>query len=145
MITITELSDTDDYYQYCQLLEQLTTINPDSINRDDFIKFLSLIHSNPHHKIIIAKIHDQIVGTTTLLIEPKFIHDLSKVGHIEDVVVNKKYRSHGIGALLIRKAIEISKQFDCYKIILDCAERNCEFYSKFGFVKKELQMALYLD
>lgn len=145
MITLVELSDTDDYYQYCQLLEQLTTINPDTINKDDFTNYLLMIKSNPHHKIIIAKSNDKIIGTITLLVEPKFIHNLSKVAHIEDVVVDKNYRSHGIGGLLIRKAIEISKQFGCYKIILDCSERNCDFYNKFGFVKKEFQMALYLD
>lgn len=145
MITLSELSETDDYYQYCKLLEQLTTINPDSINRDDFSYYLSIIKSNPNHKIIIAKSNDNIIGTITLLIEPKFIHNLSKIAHIEDVVVDKNYRCHGIGGLLMRKAIDISKHSGCYKIILDCSEKNCNFYSKFGFVKKELQMALYLD
>jgi glucosamine-phosphate N-acetyltransferase len=144
MITLAELSNTDDYYQYCLLLEQLTSINPNNIKKEDFMNYLSIIKSNPYHKIIIAKLHNKIIGTITVLIEPKFIHNLSKIAHIEDVVVDKNYRSHGIGGLLVRKAIEISKQFQCYKIILDCSDKNIDFYSKFGFIKKELQMALYL-
>jgi len=31
----------------------------------------------------------------------------------------------------------------CYKIILDCSEKNVPFYEKCGFKKKEVQMAFY--
>jgi hypothetical protein len=31
----------------------------------------------------------------------------------------------------------------CYKVILDCAEKNVGFYEKLGFVRKEVQMAHY--
>ena len=31
----------------------------------------------------------------------------------------------------------------CYKIILDCAEKNVGFYQRCGFSAKEIQMALY--
>ena len=37
-----------------------------------------------------------IIGSTTLLIEQKFIHDGGKVGHIEDVVTRKGYEGFGI-------------------------------------------------
>jgi len=145
MIIIEELSDTDDYYQYCALLEQLTTINPSNITRESFLNNLSMIKSNPYHKILVAKLNEKIIGTITVLIEPKFIHDISKIAHIEDVVVDQNHRNYGVGALLIRKAIDVSKYFGCYKIILDCSEKNIGFYNKFGFVKKEAQMALYLN
>ncbi len=103
------------------------------------------ILSNPNHKIIVAKCDDIIVGSITILIEPKIIHDLSYVAHIEDVIVDSNYRSYGIGGELVKKAIEISKQYGCYKVILDCNEKNINFYQKHGFVKKEIQMVNYLD
>ena len=31
----------------------------------------------------------KVIGCATLLIEPKFIHECSNVGHIEDVVIDK--------------------------------------------------------
>jgi len=31
----------------------------------------------------------------------------------------------------------------CYKIILDCNDKNVGFYQKCGFKQKEIQMALY--
>lgn len=144
-INIQELSITDDFQQYILLLKQLTTVDPDKITQEDFINQLQLIKSNPFHKIYVAKINNKIVGTTTIFIEPKIIHNISRVAHIEDVVVDFEYRSRGIGSLLMDKVITISKEFKCYKIILDCSSKNIEYYKRFGFIEKEHQMALYLD
>jgi glucosamine-phosphate N-acetyltransferase len=47
--------------------------------------------------------HDNVMGTTTLLIEQKFIHNGGKVGHIEDVGVRKEFQGLGIGTKLILK------------------------------------------
>lgn len=33
----------------------------------------------------------------------------------------------------------------CYKIILDCSQKNIPFYEKCGFSHKEYEMVLYLD
>ena len=38
--------------------------------------------------IFVCKIDNVIIGTAKLLIEQKFIHNLSKYGRIEDVIVN---------------------------------------------------------
>ena len=37
-----------------------------------------------------------------------------------------------------------SKNEGCYKILLNCKENLIEFYSKFGFENKNLEMGLYL-
>jgi glucosamine-phosphate N-acetyltransferase len=68
---------------------------------------------------------------------------MGKVAHIEDVVVDKEYRSHGLGKLLIQDGIKIANREKCYKIILDCEEKNVGFYEKCGFEKKGIQMAKY--
>ena len=70
---------------------------------------------------------------------------LRYAGHIEDVVVDLTYRTYGIGSLLINKAIEIAKEYNCYKITLDCAEKNVNFYKKNGFNQKDIQMIMYLN
>lgn len=143
-IRFSELKESDNYQQYLALLQQLTSLHPEEISQEQFQKHLQMINSNPYHKIIIAKDADgNIVGTVTLLIEPKFIHDLSYVAHIEDVVVSTDYRKQGIGKLLVEKAIGMSKEFHCYKVILDCAETCVGFYQSCGFKVKERQMALY--
>ena len=143
-IEITDLSVQDDWYHYCLLLKQLTSIEPEMLNADQFKKQLEIIQANPNHRIIVAKYQDQIVGTTTILIEPKIIHNLSKVAHVEDVVVDNAYRSMGIGKKLMQKAKEIAQNHSCYKIILDCSDSNIPFYLKCLYATKERQMVQYL-
>ena len=113
------------------LLSQLTTVgNPDS----------SLIDNNIYNNIYLACIDNIIVGTVTLLIENKIIHNGSKVGHIEDVVVDFNHRKLGIGKLLIDYCLDIAKKEGCYKVILDCDDENIKFYEKCGFKEKGVCM-----
>lgn len=144
-IILEELNHEHDYIQYCTLLKQLTTLDINRISHEKFLLHINKIKSNPFHKIIVAKINNRIIGSTTILIEPKFIHEFSYAGHIEDVVVDLTYRTYGIGSLLINKAIEIAKEYNCYKITLDCAEKNVNFYKKNGFNQKDIQMIMYLN
>jgi glucosamine-phosphate N-acetyltransferase len=103
---------------------------------------LSAIIANPLHKIFVAVDHDtlEIIGSTTLLIEQKFLHDGSKAGHIEDVVTRKGYQGLGVGSALIGHALWFAKMAGCYKVILDCSEANIGFYQKAGFRVHETSM-----
>ena len=121
-------SDLDDLIV---LLSQLTTVgNPSNIDQS--------VYGN----IYVATLSDKIVGTITLIIEPKIIHNGSSVGHIEDVVVNKDFRNKGIGKLLIDYVVEIARKAGCYKVILDCDENNVNFYQKSGFKTSGICMRL---
>jgi glucosamine-phosphate N-acetyltransferase len=133
-----------DYYKnYLELLQVLTFIEPDKITFDDFKNFIDSLTAN-HQIFVIEDIENKkIIGTITVLIEKKLIHNLGSVCHIEDVVVDTSIRNKGLGKLLVNKAIEISNEHKCYKTILDCEAKNEGFYEKCNFVKKGSQLALY--
>jgi len=101
---------------------------------------LKKIRSNQNHVIMVADLDDQIVGSITLLIEPKFIHQGGLVGHIEDVVVNSKFQGKGIGEQLVNVALEYAKNHGCYKTILDCDDNVKPFYEKIGFKRNSNAM-----
>ena len=133
----------NDYYKdYLTLLEQLTTVEKEKISYDDFKNFVNKLSNN--HVIIVIEEAEKIIATATLIIENKIIHNMGKVGHIEDVVTDKNSRGKGLGKMLINELVTISKKENCYKIILDCNEDNVKFYEKTGFFVKELQMSKYL-
>ena len=46
-------------------------------------------------------------------------------------------------ARIIDQLKHLGERAGCYKVILDCAEKNVGFYEKLGFLRKEIQMALY--
>ena len=103
------------------LLESLDNLRTASnLNSETATNILKKIIANPDHIIHVAEINGKIVGSTTLLIEQKFIHDGGKVGHIEDVVVSKEFEGKGIGMKLVISLLEKAKVMSCYKIILDC-------------------------
>lgn len=95
-------------------------------------------------KTFVYKQDGEVLGMTSVLIEPKYSHDYMNVAHIEDVVVRKGYQRQGIGTALVNHAIEYAKLMDCYKVILDRGEQVAGFYERMGFKPHETGMRLDL-
>ncbi len=83
---------------------------------------------------------ETIVGSATLIVEPKFIHAGGLVAHIEDVVVHGDAQGRGIGKALVEHATSEAKKAGCYKAILACTEANKPFYEKCGYRAHEIEM-----
>jgi glucosamine-phosphate N-acetyltransferase len=133
MIVIREIECEDIDKGFLEVLENLLSPEIDNENAKNILK---KIKSNPLHKIFVAQdnTNGKIIGTTTLLIEPKFINKGMQVGYIEDVSVRKGYEGLGIGFKLVDYAnnYAISKE-SCKKILLYCSEKNRPFYEKLGY------------
>jgi glucosamine-phosphate N-acetyltransferase len=137
------------------LLDVLENLVPVGLDRIRAKQILQEIKSNPLHKIFVAQEEEgieqqeqqiqaqgdidkkkktKVVGTTTLLVEPKFINKGMRVGYIEDVSVRKGYDGLGIGSQLItyatRDAISVE---GCRKILLYCSKNTMPFYEKLGY------------
>ena len=122
-------------------LESLDSLREASdLDRKIAKDILRKIIANPDHIIHVAEINGKIVGSTTLLIEQKFIHNGGRVGHIEDVVVSKEYEGRGIGIKLVTSLLEKAKAMNCYKTILDCNDELIPFYERIGFKQEANQM-----
>lgn len=143
-LSIRHLKEEDLEKGFFDTLSNLTEIG--NIKNDLTLarKIFNEIIKDEKYNIVIAEDIDtnQIVGSATLLIEQKFIHEGSKAGHIEDVVTRKGFEGKGIGKGIIEKIIEIAKEKQCYKIILDCDEKISKFYEKIGFEKRGIMMRI---
>jgi glucosamine-phosphate N-acetyltransferase len=128
---IRELKKDDLWNGFLTTLDSLRQTS--GINKDKAEKIFENISSNPNHIIAIAELDGKIVASTTLLIEPKFIHEGGLVGHIEDVVVDKNFQGQKIGVKIMKYLLEIAKNRGCYKTILDCTDEVKPFYEKLGF------------
>ena len=131
--------------QYLYLLSLLTIVEDLSIQ--NFID--KIIEINNIGEIIIFYIKNSktssnlIVGTGTVIFEPKIIHGGKYVAHIEDIVVHELYRSFGIATKILAKLENIAKEKESYKIILYCKENMEKFYIKNGFNKYGSLMTKY--
>lgn len=126
--------------QYFSLLRQLTSCNEERITKKVFEDFIDSLHEKHQIWLIIEKVSQKIVGTGTLFIEQKIIHDMGKVGHIEDIVIDSMCRGVGLGEMLIRHLKNICLNAGCYKVILDCSDDRMTFYQRCGFGKKGIMM-----
>lgn len=129
-----------DYYRgYLSLLKQLSVITSD-ITYDDFKDKWLQISNNIYHQIYVIEIDNKIVASGTILVEPKFIRNSKFAGHIEDIVVDEKYRGRGLSKIIMNKLLEVAKEFECYRVTLNCQESKLDLYKKFGFSNKSLGM-----
>ena len=141
-------------YSYCNILD----LNLNEI-KDDYIELLTNLTDAPNislqkftenihdisaiGKIIVCCYNKKLIGSGTIIYEPKIIHGGQNVGHIEDIVVNREYRNNGIASEIIQLLVDDSKDNNCYKVILDCHYSNIPFYEKNGLSHKGAQMAIY--
>ena len=128
---IRELRKEDLWNGFLTTLDSLRQAS--DIDRNKAAEIFEKINSNPDHIVVIAEVDGKIVGTTTLLIEPKFIHKGGLVGHIEDVVVDKNFQGQKIGEKIMKYLLEYAKNRGCYKTILDSTDDVKPFYEKLGF------------
>ena len=135
------LQKKDYNLNYLDLLEQLTKVNKELISRNDFSNFIDNLNEN--HQIIVVELDNNIIATGTILIENKLIHGISKVAHIEDIVVDKKSRGMGLGKKLISFLLNIAENKKCYKTILNCKKENIKFYEKCGLKHNGAEMVKY--
>ena len=137
-IKIRDIVESDIDIGFLENLDHLRKAS--NLDRETAGNILKKIIENPDHIIHVAEINGKIVGSTTLLIEQKFIHDGGKVGHIEDVVVSKEYEGRGIGIKLVTSLLQVANTKNCYKTILDCKDELIPFYERIGFKQESNQM-----
>ena len=133
-IEIREIEEGDLDKGFLETLDFLRKAS--DIDKNKAKEILKKIQQNSNHIIHVAVDDNKIVGSTTLLIEQKFIHDGGLVGHIEDVVVRKDYEGKGIGIKLVASLLERAKEKNCYKTILDCNDDVKQFYERIGFKRE---------
>jgi glucosamine-phosphate N-acetyltransferase len=134
VIILREIEERDIDKGFLDVLNNL--VPPDIEDKEYARSILQKIKSNSLHKIFVAEDdkNGKITGTTTLLVEPKFINKGMKVGYIEDVAVSKDYEGTGIGSKLVMHATTHAISLEgCKKVLLYCSKRTQPFYEKLGY------------
>jgi GNAT superfamily N-acetyltransferase len=86
--------------------------------------------------VLVALVGDQVVGVCQLIV---FRHLQSKGGlcaEVESVHVHPDSRGHGIGAVLMRAAVQWADQLGCYRVQLTSNNARPDahrFYERLGF------------
>ncbi|XP_014776939.1 probable glucosamine 6-phosphate N-acetyltransferase isoform X2 [Octopus bimaculoides] len=86
---------------YLKLLSELTKVGDVSYEQFE-ARFNSMKSSCDTYYIVVIEDTrtELIIGSATLVIEQKFIHNTSSRGRIEDVVIKNEYRGQQLGKLI---------------------------------------------
>jgi glucosamine-phosphate N-acetyltransferase len=125
--------EENDYQNYLKLMYEFTNYNY-NISNNNFIKNLINLKSNKLCNIIVifSKSDNKLIGAGSIFKLIK-LHN-NPIGQIEDVIITEKYKGNGLGKKIINNLIKIGlNKLDCYKIILNCNEKNIDFYKKCNF------------
>ena len=137
-IIIRKISESDLENGFLESLDNLK--HASDLEQTTAKNILNKILNDENHIIHVAEYDGKIVGSTTLLIEQKFIHQGGFVGHIEDVVVKKEFEKLGIGMKLVNSLLQVAEERKCYKTILNCEDSLKSFYERIGFKHKSNDM-----
>lgn len=104
-------------------------------------------------KIYFAEVDGRVVGYVAGFVGTQSKENLlevipAKVGYIEDLFVEDKYRGKNIGTLLMEKMEEYLKSQGCDSLWLEVFAPNkkaYEYYKKLGFMDREIGMLKKLD
>ena len=95
---------------------------------------------NPNSKYIVAKKENEIIGFAGIW---KAVDDI----HITNIVVKKSFRNKGIGSIVLKQLIEISKlEKNINSITLEVNIKNIpaqKLYEKFGFENVGIRKKYY--
>lgn len=96
--------------------------------------------NNPNQVLYIALLHNQIIGF--IVLKKNWNH----YAYIEDITVDKKYRTLGVGKRLVDQAKKWAKEGNMPGIMLETQNNNvaaCKFYEKCGFVIGGFDFLIY--
>jgi len=76
---------------------------------------------------VIGVVADRLIGFARVLT------DYYKYAYVYDVIVDEKWRGHGLGKLILENIIQHPRLYDVKYLELTCADEHIQFYEKHGF------------
>lgn len=106
-----------DYHRgYLDVLRVLTTVGDISYDQWDERYNFMMRRNDEYYLLVICDGSGRIVGTGSLIVERKFIHELGLVGHIEDIAVAKDQQGKKLGLRIIQALDYVAAKVGCYKV-----------------------------
>ncbi len=130
--TFRELHTSDEMLAYHPIIQQLQP----SLSSEAYEQMLPEMISNGYSQVIVLD-NNKCVGISGIWINTKLYS--GKYLEMDNVVIDKNYRSKGIGKLLCDWCIAKAKKQNCEKIMLDAYlenEKAHSFYEREGFIKR---------
>lgn len=94
------------------------------------------IVGNPMLHYFVGELEGKLVSSCTLTVIPNLTRGARPYGLIENVVTHRDYRRRGFATRVLRHALEVAWDSDCYKVMLLTGRKDeavFRFYEGAGF------------
>jgi len=115
---------------------------------DEAVALFERFGRYPDYTLYVAEQDRQIVGSFALLVMDNLGHLGAPSGIVEDVVVAPARQSQGIGAAMMRFALEHCREKGCYKLVLSSNAKRLRahaFYESLGFERHGYSFRVELE
>ncbi|QIS21602.1 GNAT family N-acetyltransferase [Nocardia terpenica] len=112
-----------------------------------YVAAFETIDADPGELLMVAELDGAIVGTFRMSFMPTLLWQGGQIAQIESVRVDADRRGHGIGAHMMRWAIEESQRRGCARVQLTTNKSRTDahrFYERLGFKATHEGMKLVL-
>ncbi|HET6705744.1 GNAT family N-acetyltransferase [Amycolatopsis sp.] len=127
--------------------DQLGATRDDPADLEPYLRAFAQIDVDPNQLLMVVASGDEPVGTLQLTIIPGLARRGALRGQIEAVRVHSDHRGSGLGADLVRWAIDESRRRGCALVQLTSDTSRIEahrFYERLGFVPSHTGFKLKL-
>ena len=92
---------------------QLTTVG--ALTESAFQQRLRVLARDAGSHVVVVEdvTRRRVVASATVVVEPKFVHGAGSVAHVEDVIVERGLRRHGVGRRLVERLTAIAVDSGC--------------------------------
>ncbi len=126
----------DELPKLLALYQHLHVDEPALVVNADVERLWNRICDDPQLHYLAADVGGQIVSACTLAIIPNLTCGAKPYGLIENVVTHPDFRKRGLGTSVLRAAVKIAWEADCYKVMLLTGRKDAatlRFYEQAGF------------
>tara|TARA_R110002124_G_scaffold114535_47_gene269714 strand:- start:12700 stop:13167 length:468 start_codon:yes stop_codon:yes gene_type:complete len=112
-------------------------LDPATLDDPRYHAAFAEISGNPNHRLIVAELGGEIVGTLQITYVPGLPNFGMKRGMLENVHIRTDQRGTGQGSAMVQWAIEQSRQAGCGTVQLTSNKVRKDahrFYEKLGFI-----------
>ncbi|MDS0138241.1 MULTISPECIES: GNAT family N-acetyltransferase [unclassified Amycolatopsis] len=127
--------------------DQLGATRDDPGDLEPYLRAFDEIDADPHQFLMVVAFDDKPVGTLQLTIIPGLARRGALRGQIEAVRIHADHRGTGLGADLVRWAIDESRRRGCALVQLTSDTSRAEahrFYERLGFIPSHTGFKLKL-
>ena len=123
------------------VIDLLPQLWPDqTLDRRMLAETFQAAMNSPRQKYLCATLESKIVGFCSVSIKYSLWRQ-RPLAHVDELVVDSCFRSHGIGTELLERASELAVSMECDRIELDSALHRRDahrFYEQMGFEREPI-------